>query len=83
MPDGSGGRDTTPGISGIPGWPPSTTLPAELNIPPTVSNGPGEGRPGDVGTISICEPWVEERILLPLLRCCVNRNFNVPPDLGA
>jgi len=56
FPGGSGGRDATPGVRGIPAWPTSATLPTELNIPPTVSNGPGECRPGDVGTLSICEP---------------------------
>lgn len=83
FPGGSGGLATTPGVSGIPAWPPSEILPTELNIPPAVSKGPGEGRPGDAGTISIWDPWAEERILLPLLRCWVKRNFNVPPDLGA
>lgn len=66
---GSGGLDATPGVSSIPGCPPSTMFPVELNIPPFRSKGPGEGRLGDVGTISIWDPCVEERILLVLLRC--------------
>lgn len=75
--DGSGGRDVILGVSCIFGW-----LLVELNIFFTVLNGFGEGRFGDVGIISICEFWVEERILFFFLRCCVNRNFNVLLDLG-
>ena len=56
FPGGSGGLDATPGVRGIPERPPSEILPTELNIPPAGSKGPGEGRPGDVGTISIWDP---------------------------
>lgn len=71
---GRGGLDASPGVNGIPCCTPSTKA--------LLSNGPGEGRPGEVGTISIWEPWIEERTLLVLLCCWVKRNFRVPPDLG-
>ena len=42
---GRGGLDASPGVNGIPCCTPSTKA--------FLSNGPGEGRPGEVGTISI------------------------------
>ena len=70
-------------MSDIPWCPTPGVLLTEPNILPALSKGLGEGRPGEVGTPSIWDPWVEERKLLPLLRCWVNRNFTTPPDLGA
>ena len=76
FPAGSGGLDATPALSGITDCPSG-----ELNIPAFVSMMAGESMPGD--GIIIWEPWVEDLVLLVLLRWWVKTNLSVPLDLGS